>query len=285
MLALVVGSPLVLLPQTVGPFETRLGRFIARIILRGARRTYVRDLESAKEVNRLLGSGSKSPELACDLGFALEPLAPDGTTKDEVLALRSCGNPVGLNISGLLYAGGYNGANQFSLRVDYRRLIHEIIQLFVGELRVPVMLIPHVLGGSEDPESDVMACKQIYQAAAPDLKSGLHLLGGKLNHHETKWVIGQCDFFVGSRMHACIAALSQGIPAVGLAYSRKFAGVFRVAGVESLVIDLTRNDIERTLASLRDLFRNREALSSRIRVRAPQLKESALTLLKGLELE
>jgi polysaccharide pyruvyl transferase WcaK-like protein len=39
-------------------------------------------------------------------------------------------------------------------------------------------------------------------------------------------------------MHACIAALSQCVPALGLAYSNKFSGVFETIGVGSLVIDL-----------------------------------------------
>jgi hypothetical protein len=44
--------------------------------------------------------------------------------------------------------------------------------------------------------------------------------------------------FIGSRMHACIAALSQGVPTVGLAYSDKFRGVFESLGLERLVADL-----------------------------------------------
>ena len=57
------------------------------------------------------------------------------------------------------------------------------------------------------------------------------------DQHEIKGVIGMCDFFVGSRMHACIGALSQGIPCVGVAYSMKFRGVFESVGVADWVVD------------------------------------------------
>ena len=40
-------------------------------------------------------------------------------------------------------------------------------------------------------------------------------------------------------MHACIAALSQGIPTVGVAYSRKFIGVFNSINLSDMVIDAT----------------------------------------------
>ena len=46
-----------------------------------------------------------------------------------------------------------------------------------------------------------------------------------------KYLIGQCDFFVGSRMHSCIAAVSQCVPAVSIAYSDKFIGVMATLGL------------------------------------------------------
>jgi polysaccharide pyruvyl transferase WcaK-like protein len=40
------------------------------------------------------------------------------------------------------------------------------------------------------------------------------------------------DFFMGARMHACIAALSSGVAVAPMAYSRKFAGLFGSIGYE-----------------------------------------------------
>jgi len=43
------------------------------------------------------------------------------------------------------------------------------------------------------------------------------MIGWPYGPSETKFLIGHCDFFVGARMHACIAAVSQYVPAVTLA--------------------------------------------------------------------
>ena len=43
---------------------------------------------------------------------------------------------------------------------------------------------------------------------------------------EAKSYIAGMDFFAGARMHACIAAVSSGVPVYPLAYSRKFNGLF-----------------------------------------------------------
>ena len=79
-----------------------------------------------------------------------------------------------------------------------------------------------------------------------------------LKADQTKYVIGLCDVFVGARMHACIAALSQGIPAIGIAYSRKFAGVFETFGVEALVFDTALGSVD-DLLTLVDMAVDRNA--------------------------
>ena len=65
----------------------------------------------------------------------------------------------------------------------------------------------------------------------------IHMLHGEHDQHAVKGIIGLCSFFIGSRMHACIAALSQGIPTVAVAYSKKFMGVFESAGMGHMVVD------------------------------------------------
>ena len=51
---------------------------------------------------------------------------------------------------------------------------------------------------------------------------------------EAKSYISGLDFFCGSRMHACIAAFSSGVPVLPIAYSRKFAGVFGSLGYDRI---------------------------------------------------
>ena len=75
-----------------------------------------------------------------------------------------------------------------------------------------------------------------------------------------KGVIGQCDFFIGSRMHACIAALSQGVPCVGVAYSMKFAGVFESVGAGGWVVDGREVGNDEAVARILELYGQRDAL-------------------------
>ena len=140
------------------------------------------------------------------------------------------------------------------------------------------MLVPHVLGGTESPESDIAVCNRISEELGGKCHGRLHVLRGNLNHHQIKWVIGRCDFFLGARMHACIGAISQAVPALGLAYSRKFAGVFGSLGAADLVVDLTRQRPAEVLAQVKQQFERRGELKERLEAVAPGVRESVLNL-------
>jgi polysaccharide pyruvyl transferase WcaK-like protein len=106
---------------------------------------------------------------------------------------------------------------------------------------------------------------------------------GEYDQHEIKAVIGNCDFFVGSRMHACIAALSQGIPCVGVAYSMKFAGVFESVGMEEWIVDGRDTEGDAAITKILDLYARRNEVRAGLRLRADaaraQLKEVFASLL------
>jgi 2-polyprenyl-3-methyl-5-hydroxy-6-metoxy-1,4-benzoquinol methylase len=55
--------------------------------------------------------------------------------------------------------------------------------------------------------------------------------------------IGQCDAFIGMRLHACILAMLAGVPAMGLGYEDKTEEIFRQMNLESYQIPFT-NDVE-----------------------------------------
>jgi polysaccharide pyruvyl transferase WcaK-like protein len=65
-------------------------------------------------------------------------------------------------------------------------------------------------------------------------------------------------------MHACIAALSQGIPAVALAYSGKFNGVFGSVGMEAFVVDLRDHTGEEVLKKIVSAFERRHSVQQEL---------------------
>jgi len=282
ILALFMGKRLVVLPQTIGPFHGKVARSVARYILRKADLIYSRDYDGVESTRNLLGlaSSNKKIRFCYDVGFILDPVRPrdmnlhlgDETGKERPV--------VGLNVSGLLYRGGYSHNNMFALKLDYRVFIVDLIDFMIRKKNATVVLIPHVFG--KHAESDAVICEQMHASLKERYNGQLLVANGTYNHNEIKHIIGLCDFFIGSRMHACIAALSQYIPTVSIAYSSKFIGVMQTIGVEGLVADPRMLGKEELLGIIDNAFEQRALLSGHLEKTIPHVREAVLNLFNDM---
>jgi polysaccharide pyruvyl transferase WcaK-like protein len=283
ILALLLGKRLVLLPQTIGPFRGRIAKSIARYILTRAELVYSRDRTGLTETASLMGEplGGSKLRFFYDVGFAVEPIAPATLEIAGLEPLSSgAGDLVGFNVSGLLFMGGYTRDNMFGLKVDYVGLVRELIAYLIREKNARVLLVPHVLG--EHSESDASVCERLYDTLKEEFPGRIGYVRGWYNQSEIKHVIGQCDFFIGSRMHACIAAVSQNIPAVAIAYSDKFVGVMQSIGIESLVVDARGHDASEVRAAIERAFEQRDSLRRQLEQTMPQVKAAVLKLFRDI---
>ncbi|OZA24381.1 MAG: polysaccharide pyruvyl transferase [Hydrogenophilales bacterium 17-61-9] len=207
--------PLILSPQTIGPFDRWSSRWVAKLIMGRCAHVFARDGLSA-EYLRTVSLGDNMSE-AIDVAFRLPYTKPTNERSEKCR--------IGLNVSGLLFSGGYEGGNQFGLTVDYPRLIRDLLTEWCGDKRNEVWLIPHVLSDLMPRDDDRVAIARLaaeFPVAhkAPDFMSP----------SEAKSFIASMDFVTGARMHACIAAFSSGVPVVPFSYSRKFNGLFNSLG-------------------------------------------------------
>jgi len=268
-LVLLYGKRLVMLPQTYGPFRRRISRAMGRYVLRRAEVVYCRDREGVEYVRELVGErAAEKVRFSPDVAFALEPREPAAVriVPDDGVLRREAEDVVivGLNVSGLLYHERKN-REAFRLATDYRELVVRVAETLLADERCRLLLVPHVFPPQGfEYEDDPAACRAVYDVLAERHAGRVFTAEGPYDQAEAKWLIGRCDFFAGSRMHACIAALSQGIPAVGLAYSKKFAGVFESVGAGELVVDLRDRDTAAVVEAVVDLFARRDEWRGRL---------------------
>ncbi|MGB8225633.1 MAG: polysaccharide pyruvyl transferase family protein [Sedimentisphaerales bacterium] len=285
-LVLLFNKKLIMLPQTYGPFKRPLAKAMAAYILKRTDLIYSRDREGIEYLHNLLGNaGNGQISFSPDVAFVLDSRRPDNKEIDSLEKIKiSNGILVGLNISGLLFNGGYDRNNMFSLKVDYRAVVYDIIDLFMKNEKVSVLLVPHIFSPHGTVESDIEVCLAIYETIKNKYANRLFLVCDKYDQNEIKYVIGMCDFVIGSRMHACIAALSQGIPAVGLAYSKKFYGVFESVGVKDMVIDMRQHSENEILEAVRNVFEKRKNVSEHLHRTIPDVQARILNMFDDVEL-
>ena len=254
--ARILGKPLVLSPQTIGPFDNLWSRLLAGYIVGRAQKVFARDPQS------LAALGELNPDadgvLATDVAFAL-PFERVG---------HGPGTHVGINVSGLLFNGGYTGRNEFGMDVDYPGFTRRLIAAFLQRDGVTVHLVPHVLS-DELPQDDdrgairTLAAEFPRALAAPDFTGPI----------EAKSYIAGLDLLIGGRMHACIAAHSSGVAVVPVAYSRKFSGLFEgILGYRHLV-PVKGLDTDDAVAFVLDAYERRAELAAACEASRPRVDD------------
>ena len=256
--ALRKNKPLILSPQTVGPFEKGYSRFLAKSAMNRCKLVVSRDAPTTEFLNTM---GVSAPILeATDVAMRL-PYDPPAT-KPEDGPIK-----VGLNVSGLLFNGGYSQSNQFGLRSDYPALIRRIISYFTTLDNVDLHLVGHVQSHEIAVEDDHRVAEQLAQefpsvVVSPFFRSPI----------EAKTYIAGMDFFMGARMHATIAAFSSQVPVIPMAYSRKFAGVFGTLGYDR-VVDCKHDSADTIIDRIAEGFAARDQLQNEIAIARQKVDE------------
>lgn len=241
----------VLAPQTIGPFENTLACWIAKKTLKNIDLIFTRDVMST-DCCELMGAKEKTIEVI-DVAFALP-------YQKQIIKRQK----IGINVSGLLYRGGYNGKNYFGLSFDYHQYIKELIKVLLSQ-GFHVDLIAHVISDTNLIEDDFSACNEI----ANEIK-GVCVAPKFISPIEAKSYISGMDFFIGARMHSTIAAFSSGVPVMPIAYSRKVNGLYNSLEypyyIDAKASYTVESAIERTVQYIdkREMLKEQLEISKRI---------------------
>jgi len=242
--------PFCVLPQTIGPYKDCKIRECATKGINNARCVLVRDKQSFDYTKQLLPD--KEVNEIIDVAFYL-PYIRKQFSKEYI--------HVGLNISSLLWNGGYTRDNQFGLKDDYQKVIRNIIDFFLAIPNVKLHLIPHVVDSERSIENDYEVSFDLCEEYQNE-----HLVLAPLflDPVIAKSYIAGMDFFMGARMHATIAAFSSGVPVVPMAYSRKFNGLFEDTLQYHHLVDLKTMVCADILNIVTESFNDREILKREI---------------------
>lgn len=228
-------AKLILLPQTYGPFHSALLERQAASAIKHASLVLSRDVLSTEYVKQITGI---VPKTVTDLAFSL-PFSKPQKNEDGILR-------IGINVSGLLWKGGFYKDNQFGLTVNYREYIEAIIENLAHWSNTEIHLIPHVIEniqGSNDGDlfvNDYLAEKYPILIKAPAFSDPI----------KAKDYIAKMDIVTAARMHATVDSFSAGVPVIPFAYSRKFEGLYSSLGYNCLVDgckETTNGAIQKTL--------------------------------------
>lgn len=278
-LALREGKPLILLPQTYGPYKSDYALRVAREIVKKCAMAWARDETSYNVLRDLLGA-SYDPgrhRVGVDVAFVLpttRPAEKDIATKRSWFEGDSA-PLVGFNVSGLLLNRRKEAAGQYGLKADYQDIILTFLRRLLKETTARVLLVPHVVALPGIYESDILACETIAAELEEATSDRVAVAPIMQDPREVKWIIAQCDWFCGTRMHSAIAALSSGVPTAAISYSPKTFGVFETCGQGDHVADPQQLGTEEVVEHLWRSWLDRELARKGLAAALPRVLQQA----------
>lgn len=264
-IAIMSKAPLVLMPQTYGPFYTNVLKKWAIHLVKKADLAFSRDTQSAQEMHEL---GVENVVVATDLAFALPYYK-------EKYDLNSSKRKVGINVSSLLWDGGHN----IKLKVNYREYCRQIIKKYSEDDKTEIHIIPHVIDENnyDSLENDSRVCKLLKEefpcaVLAPDFKDPI----------EAKSYISNMDVFIGARMHSTIGAISAGVATIPFSYSKKFEGLFGNLNYP-FVISATRIDTDEAVQQTVRYINDKDVLSKAYGRMMPEINDKLENVKKQIK--
>jgi polysaccharide pyruvyl transferase WcaK-like protein len=244
---------------SVGPFDEHVYDH-ARNILRTLDLICARDVLSYEY---MLAMGLTNVKLVADPAFRLPAEEVPGLDLPRDAPVvgfgASHGFPIYLGISGKEYVQKSAG------------LIAEILE----RTDARVALLPHVFY-RDSREDDYQVCEEIVRAIGGSERVWMPGHRG-LNAKQLKYVTGLCSMVVGARMHAIIAAISQGIPSVVFTYSVKSKGLFQqVYGHQDYVLDYASISDGRAHKVILDVYLRRQEICAAMAPGVALMKERSM---------
>lgn len=261
LIAKFLGKRVVMFPNSVGPFRTRLGRLLAKLTLNRFDCILVREPISYKVVT-LLGVGAPTI-LTCDTTLLLK-----GT--DEV-NFTSLPHPL-LGVSPGLYAHSLP-------KMEIHRYISEhakALDAAIEKYGFSVVFLPHYVSNFR--YDDLEVSRLILQRMRNKRRAKIVELSSV---NPFKSILDRMDMVISSKMHPAVLAISGYVPTLCVAYDQKQSGFFQILDLTECVIPIQEFSYERLLLRIGRVWHRRNEIRAMLKKKVPLLQKDiteAITL-------
>ncbi|MBC2595279.1 polysaccharide pyruvyl transferase family protein [Ruficoccus amylovorans] len=242
-------TPYFICAQSIGPFKKL--RPLARSVLSHAAAITIREDLTRERVATL----NLRMETTADVSFLLEP---DHEAAAALLQASAWAGKrlIGVSVSPILKAR----FEQAHPGESFAQVMAASLNEALADQDIALLFIPHVTGPADYNDDRPVAAEITRHLSLPSL-----FIEDDLRPAVLKGLIARCEIFVGARMHANMAALSQGVPLIALSYSHKSAGIMAAFGQEGKIIDGKDLARETLVRQIKELLANRECTAAQIR--------------------
>ena len=279
-----LGKAVIMYAQSPGPFPGVLRRLLASLVFHRMAVVTVRDPVTYTALQKY-DPRVTAVRTACP-AHLLTPASPSQvrTILRQEHIEPDRGALIGLTLTGWNFASKLTSSAKYKPRRTEQEIapVFDVARFVLEKLGATLVLVPHVYrtdsAGGFIPGPDSKVTQQLYQMIRERIDSPkVALVSGIYSSAEIKGLIGQFDLHISGRLHAGVAALSQGVPTVFIAYGPKFYGFARLVGQESYVSNALGGTIDgRDLVEkVRAAWEQRDQIRRELKQGMPLVRELA----------
>lgn len=269
LIAHALKKEIVFLPQSFGPFETTFSKMFFKYTLKRVNKIFYRERYTKKLLEDLK---IENCYFFYDSAFYLNH---EESEKNRKKIKQNDKRTVGVCLS--------ESISDYSRKSsDYQKYIN-IFHNFISEFdkSFNFILIPHVYQDWKAGKDDRLIHRKLKKSLEENNRIAIDSIEEDLNPRELKWLISQCDFFIGSRMHSNIAALSMDTPCIAISYSHKYKGIMEIFSMGKYVIEFCDLEFQTLNSKFQQLLLGEENIINNLK-KINQKKSSYKTLLRNI---
>ena len=253
LVAKFLGKPVIVFPNSVGPFRTWIGRFLSKLALNRCDRVLVREPISYDIVKSL---GINVPKiLTTDTSLLFN-------SKNDA-SLEDYDSPV-ISVSSGIYSHSLSKSETYRYILAHAKALDSSIEKY----GFCVVFAPHYVSGFR--YDDLEMCKIILSKMKNADKAKIV---NASNVKEFKELINRMDMVISSKMHPSVFAASAYVPTLNVAYDHKQIGFFKSLGMSKCVISIREVSYEKLLSKIDCVWTSKENIGALLETRVPVLQK------------
>ena len=264
----ILGKPVILSGQTIGPFNRWLDKKFAKYALNKVDVITLRDASSSK-VLKDLGVTKPLIKVTADDAVLLPHVDREKINSVFLSEKIELNHPlVGVNILG--------SQRTFPKIKMVDQKMAQVADLLISELGATIVFVP--MEAYYPTPSDIVAASKVLELM--EHKDKASLIMNEYDARVLKGIIGQLDLAIGFRYHFIVFATTVCVPAIGIYYIEyyrmKIKGIMELMEQDKYVVDLEKASPEQIIELAREALSTRDSISQKLEERTRILGERSL---------
>ena len=269
-------KPVYVMGTSIEPINNKIVKKYTNCVLKKMTHVFAREIITYRYLKNILPENKFS--LIPDMAFMLEDYKKEFTNITDLK--KKSNNVYGITVRNWNFPNSYNSDEMMT---KYVSSLKELIEYEIEKNNNSFVFVPQVI---VDHGNDTEIAKKIQKLLKIENQKRFLIIEEDLSPIEIKAMIGNFDFFIGTRMHSNIFAISMKIPTVAIAYEKKTNGIMHTAGLDDYVVEIDNIDFKKLEEKVELQRKNnliiRQQLESKINIlRNDILLEMNKILLKG----